>query len=232
MWRSCPLWKEKKAAPSTRQAEFGTFIWNSLFNSLVTLAAVLLFSFTMGYLLSRYRFPGSKVIYGMLVMGMMIPVYGLIVPVFMQEKLLGILNTRLSLIPVYTAVELPLAVLIIDSYLKGIGIELEEAAEVDGASLLQIMYRIMLPVCKPVMVTIAILTFMHAWNEFPFARVLLIRDGLKTIPIGLTYFTSQYTTDYTLLLAALALATLPLLALYLFSFKSIMQGMMAGAVKG
>lgn len=215
-----------------RQADFGSFIWNSLFNSIVTLAAVLIFSFTLGYLLSRYRFPGSKVIYAMLVMGMMIPVYGLVVPVFMQEKMVGILNTRLSLIPVYTAIELPMAVLIINSYLRGISIELEEAAQVDGASLLQIMYRIMFPVCKPVMVTIAILTFMHAWNEFPFARVLIIRDDLKTIPIGLTYFTSQYTTDYTLLLAALALATLPLVVLYLFSYKNIMQGMMAGAVKG
>ena len=102
----------------------------------------------------------------MLMAGMMIPVYGLIVPVFMQEKALGIL------------------------------------------------------------------TFMHAWNEFPFTRVLIVKEELKTIPVGLTYFTSQYTTNYTLLLAALTLSTLPLLLLYLFSFRNIMKGMMAGAVKG
>ena len=86
--------------------------------------------------------------------------------------------------------------------------------------------------CKPVITTIIILTFMHSWNEFPFARVLILKENLKTIPIGLTYFTSQYTTNYTLLLAALSLATLPLIILYLFCYRNIMKGMMAGAVKG
>ena len=88
------------------------------------------------------------------------------------------------------------------------------------------------PVCKPVMTTIGILTFMHVWNEFPFTRVLIVREELKTFPLGLTFFTSQYTTNYTLLLAALTLSTLPLLVLYLFCYKNIMKGMMAGAVKG
>ncbi|MBO5520696.1 MAG: carbohydrate ABC transporter permease [Eubacterium sp.] len=214
------------------QANFDTYIWNSVLTSLITLVAVLVLSFTLGYFLTRYRFRGRSLIYTMLMAGMMIPVYGLIVPVFMQEKTLGILNTRASLLPIYTAIELPFAVMLINSYLGGISIELEEAAEVDGASMLQTMYQIMFPVCKPVMTTIGILTFMHAWNEFPFTRVLIVKEELKTIPVGLTYFTSQYTTNYTLLLAALTLSTLPLLLLYLFSFRNIMKGMMAGAVKG
>lgn len=218
-------------AKSRRPAGF-RIIWNSLFNSIVTLVAVLFLSFTLGYLLSHYRFRGHRLIYTTLMAGMMIPVYGLIVPIFMQEKMLGILNFRWSLIPVYTAVEMPLAVLLIRSYLNGISIKLEEAAETDGAPLLQTMYHIMFPVCRPVMTTIAILTFMHTWNEFPFARVLILKDALKTIPIGLTYFTSQYTTDYTLLFAALAMVTLPLLILYLFCYRNVMKGMMAGAVKG
>lgn len=171
-------------------------------------------------------------IYGILMAGMMIPVYGLIVPVFIQEKALGILNTRASLLPIYTAIELPFAVMLINSYLGGISIELEEAAEVDGATLLQTIYQIMFPVCMPVMTTVGILTFMHTWNEFPFTRVLIIREELKTIPVGLTYFTSQYTTNYTLLLAALTLSTLPLLLLYLVCYKNIMKGIMTGAVKG
>lgn len=214
-----------------KQANFGTYIWNSLFNSFITLAAVLVLSFSLGYVLTRYRFRGRSLIYTILMAGMMIPVYGLIVPVFMQEKALGILNSRLSLLPVYTAIELPFAVMLISSYLGGISTELEEAAQVDGASMLQTMYRIMFPVCKPVMTTIGILTFMHAWNEFPFTRVLIVKEELKTIPVGLTYFTSQYTTNYTLLLAALTLSTIPLLILYLFCYKNIMKGMMAGAIK-
>ncbi len=213
-------------------ARFGTFVKNSLVTSLVSLALVLIISFTMGYLLSRYRFFGRGFIYGTLMAVMMIPVYALTVPLFMEEKQVGILNSAFSLFPVYTAVEVPMAVFLFDSYLRSISVEMEEAASIDGASMLEIMYGIMLPICKPVLVTVGMLTFMHVWNEFPFARVLIIDEELKTIPIGLTYFTSQYTTNYTLLLAALAMATLPVLLLYLFCHRMIADGMMAGAVKG
>ena len=104
---------------------------------------------------------------------------------------------------------------------------------IDGAGLLKTMFIIMMPLCKPILSTVVvILTFMHVWNEFAFAQVLISQESLKTIPIGLTYFTSQYMTSYTLLLAALAMATLPVLVIYLFFYNKIMEGMMAGAVKG
>lgn len=214
------------------KAHFGTFTINSAFNSLVSLLLVLIVSFLLGYLLSRYRFPGRNLIYGLLMASMMIPVYALIVPVFIQEKQLGILNTRASLIPVYVVLELPMSVFLIDGYLKGISTDMEDAASIDGASLPRTMFSIMFPLCRPILSTVVILTFMHVWNEFAFAQVLLTREELKTIPIGLTYFTSQYMTSYTLLLAALAMATLPVLILYLIFYNKIMEGMMAGAIKG
>ena len=214
------------------KAHFGTFTINSAFNSLVSLILVLVVSFILGYLLSRYRFLGRNLIYGLLMASMMIPIYALIVPVFIQEKHLGILNTRASLIPVYVVLELPMSVFLIDGYLKGISTDMEDAASIDGASLPKIMFSIMFPLCRPILSTVVILTFMHVWNEFAFAQVLLTREELKTIPIGLTYFTSQYMTSYTLLLAALAMATLPVLILYLIFYNKIMEGMMAGAIKG
>lgn len=215
-----------------RRANFGTFTFNSLFNSIISLLLVLIISFILGYLLSRYRFRGRNLIYGMLMAAMMIPIYALIVPIFIQEKKLGLLNSRFSLIPVYVAMELPTEVFLIDSYIKGISVDLEDAASIDGASLPRIMFTIIMPICKPILSTVVILTFMHVWNEFPFAQVLLSQEELKTIPIGLTYFTSQYMTSYTLLLAALAMATIPVLIIYLFFYNKIMEGMMAGAVKG
>jgi raffinose/stachyose/melibiose transport system permease protein len=215
-----------------RRANFGTFTFNSFFNSVIALSLVLIISFTLGYLLSRYRFKGRNLIYGMLMASMMIPVYALIVPVFIQEKNLGIHNTRFSLIPIYVALELPTAVFLIDGYLKSISIDLEDAASIDGATLPKIMFTIMMPICKPILSTIIILTFMHVWNEFAFAQVLLMDEKIKTIPIGLTYFTSQYSTSYTLLLAALAMATIPVIIIYLFFYNKIMEGMMAGAIKG
>lgn len=215
-----------------RRANFGTFTFNSLFNSIISLLLVLIISFILGYLLSRYRFRGRNLIYGMLMAAMMIPIYALIVPIFIQEKKLGLLNSRFSLIPVYVAMELPTEVFLIDSYIKGISVDLEDAASIDGASLPRIMFTIIMPICRPILSTVVILTFMHVWNEFPFAQVLLSQEELKTIPIGLTYFTSQYMTSYTLLLAALAMATIPVLVIYLFFYNKIMEGMMAGAVKG
>lgn len=215
-----------------RRANFGTFTFNSLFNSIISLLLVLIISFILGYLLSRYRFRGRNLIYGMLMAVMMIPIYALIVPIFIQEKKLGLLNSRFSLIPVYVAMELPTEVFLIDSYIKGISVDLEDAASIDGASLPRIMFTIIMPICRPILSTVVILTFMHVWNEFPFAQVLLSQEELKTIPIGLTYFTSQYMTSYTLLLAALAMATIPVLVIYLFFYNKIMEGMMAGAVKG
>lgn len=215
-----------------RRASFGTFTFNSAFNSIVSLLLVLIISFVLGYVLSRYRFVGRNLIYTTLMAAMMVPIYALIVPLFIQEKNLGILNTRISLIPVYVAMELPTAVFLIDGYLKGISVDLEEAATIDGAGMLKIMFSIIMPICRPILSTVVILTFMHVWNEFAFAQVLISEESLKTIPIGLTYFTSQYTTSYTLLLSALAMATIPVLVLYLFFYNKIMDGMMAGAVKG
>lgn len=215
-----------------KKAQFGTFTFNSAFNSIISLVLVLVISFTLGYLLSRYRFRGRNLIYGVLMAAMMIPIYALIVPIFIQEKKLGLLNSHFSLIPVYVAMELPTAVFLIDSYLKGITVDMEDAAAIDGASLPRTMFTVIMPICKPILSTVVILTFMHVWNEFAFAQVLISREELKTIPIGLTYFTSQYSTSYTLLLSALAMATIPVLVLYLFFYNKIMDGMMAGAVKG
>lgn len=215
-----------------KKAQFGVFVFNSAFNSIVSLILVMIISFILGYLLSRYRFKGRGIIYGVLLAAMMIPIYALIVPVFIQEKKLGLLNSRFSLIPIYVAMELPTSVFLIDTYVKGISTDMEDAASIDGASMLRTMFTIIMPICKPIMSTVVILTFMHVWNEFPFAQVLVSKEALKTIPIGLTYFTSQYSTSYTLLLSALTMATIPVLILYLFCYNKIMEGMMAGAVKG
>ena len=214
------------------RANFGTFAFNSLFNSIISLLLVLVISFILGYLVSRYRFRGRNIVYGVLMAAMMVPIYALIVPIFIQEKKLGLLNNYFSLIPIYVAMELPTSVFLIDSYIKGISVDLEDAASIDGASLPRTMFTIIMPICRPILSTVVILTFMHVWNEFPFAQVLISKEELKTIPLGLTYFTSQYSTSYTLLLAALAMATIPVLIIYLFFYNKIMEGMMAGAVKG
>ena len=219
-------------AEAFKTANFGTFIFNSAKNSIISLGLVLVISFVMGYLLSRYRFKGRNAIYVTLLAGIMIPVHALMVPLFIQFKNLGILNKWYTLIPVYVVFELPTSIFLIDSYLKGVSTDMEDAASIDGAGMLSTMFRIIMPICKPVLATVVILTFMHVWNEFPFAQILVSSKELKTIPVGLTYFTTDHSTKYTLLMAALAMATLPVIAIYLAFYNKVMEGMMAGAIKG
>ena len=215
-----------------KTANFDIFLWNSLRNSLISMAVIVLITFVMGYLLSRYRFRGRNLIYGTLLAGIMIPVHALMVPLFIQFKSLSILNRWFTLVPVYVAFEIPTSVFLIDGYLKGVSTDLEDAASIDGAGLLRTMFSIILPVCKPIMATVIILAFMHVWNEFPFAQILISAKELKTVPVGLTYFTTDHSTDYTQLMAGLAMATLPVIVLYLAFYNKIMEGMMAGSIKG
>lgn len=193
---------------------------------------VLIISFVVGYLLSRYHFRGRGFVYAVFLSGTMLPVYSLIVPMFIQFNKLGILNKRFTLWAPYICFELPIAIFLIDSYVKGISNEMEDAAAIDGAGLFRTMFQVIMPICRPVLSTVTILTFMHVWNEFPLAQILVSDQKLKTIPVGLTYFTTQYTVDYTLLMAALVMATIPIIIIYLLFSKKVMEGMMAGAVKG
>jgi raffinose/stachyose/melibiose transport system permease protein len=213
-------------------AKFDVYLFNSAFNSFISLAIVLLFCFVVGYLLSRYRFKGRSLIYGVFLAGILVPVYALIVPMFILFKEFSLLNQRISLLFPYIAFELPIAIFLVDGYVKTISKEMEDAAAIDGAGMLRTMFTIIMPICRPVLSTVVILAFMHTWNEFPFAQMLVMKAAYKTVPVGLTSFTSQYSVDYTLLMAALVMATLPVVIIYSLFYKKIMQGMMAGAVKG
>lgn len=209
-----------------------TYFKSSLFNSVIVVFFVILISFCIGYVLSRYRFKGRDFIYTLFIAGMLIPVYALIVPLFVQFKVLGLYDKFFTLIIPYIAIRLPLAIFLFESFIKTIPVELDEAAYIDGASTFFTMSRIILPVCKPVMSTIIILAFLDTWNEFPFALVLVTKDIYRTIPVGLTNFYGQYTADYTTLMAALVLSIIPVIIVYLVFYKKIIQGMTAGAVKG
>jgi raffinose/stachyose/melibiose transport system permease protein len=214
------------------EGRIGTYMMNSLFNTIITVVFVLLLGFVIGYCLSRFKFPGRNFLYYLFLAGMLVPIYALLVPIFIEFKAFGILNKKITLILPYIAFSLPVTIFLIESYVKQIPIELEEAAFVDGSGAIASMFRIIMPICSPVLATSAILSFLNTWNEFPLALVLIRSTALKTIPIGLTNFVGTYTTNYTLMMAALVIATLPVIIIYLLFYNYIMDGMIAGAVKG
>lgn len=210
----------------------GTYALNSLFNCIVTVVVATLAAFVVAYFLSRYHFKGRALVYGLFIAGMLIPVHSLMVPLFMEYKTIGLLDNRFTLLPVYFAFAMPMAVFLIESFVGSIPIELEEAAMIDGSKMLRTMFTIIMPLCRPVLATVLILTFMNTWNEFPFALVLIKSEALKTIPLGLKNFQGAYTAQYTVFMAGMTISLIPVMAVYAAFSQKIIQGMTAGTVKG
>ncbi|MBZ4644571.1 MAG: ABC-type sugar transport system, permease component [Clostridia bacterium] len=208
------------------------YFFNSLFISIISVIGIIIIAFITGYFLSRYQFRGRNFLYVFFLSGMLIPIHSLLIPVFIQFKWLGFLDKRFTLILPYIAFGLPMAVFLLESFIKSIPVEIEEAAVIDGSPIFTTLMRIILPICRPVISTVLILSFLNAWNEFPFALILVKSQKLKTLPVGLTNFNGQYSVNYTQLMAALVIAVLPVIIIYLLFYKKIIQGMTAGAVKG
>lgn len=214
------------------EGDMSQYFVSSALNTAVTVTLVLFLAFCAAYALARFRFRFRNAIYSFLIAGMLIPVYGLLVPLFLQFKQFGLYDKFYTLILPYIAIRLPLPIFLLESFIRTVPAELDEAAHIDGASKFYTMTRIILPICKPAIATVVILAFLDTWNEFPFALVLVSNEAFKTIPVGLTNFYGQYTSDYTTLMAAMVLSIVPVLAVYLAFYKNIMKGMTAGAVKG
>ncbi|WP_319757057.1 carbohydrate ABC transporter permease [uncultured Sphaerochaeta sp.] len=214
------------------QANFGMYFTNSAITAITTMVVVVLFAFIAGYFLSRYRFKGRSLIYGFFMLGLVVPTYAWLLPIFIQFKQLGLLDHYWTLALPYSAFALPMSVFLVESFVKSIPTEMEEAAMIEGCSIINILRIIIFPLCTPILVTILILVFNNSWNELPFGLVLINLDELRTVPVALTMFTGTYTVDYPYLVTALVIAVLPVVLFYVFFSKRIMEGMTAGAVKG
>ena len=211
---------------------FYTAIGNSLFNAVLSTLGIVILSFIVAYFLARYRFPGRNLLYGFFLFGLLVPVYGLLVPIFIQFRSMGMLNNRFTLLPPYIAFGLSTAIFLTEAYIHSIPTEIEESAFIDGANLPQLLWYVIFPICRPIVATVGILAFLGAWNEFAFALVLLRDEAFKTIPLWLNTFQGERTVNYTGLMAALTIASLPVTVIYLLFRERIMQGFVAGALKG
>jgi raffinose/stachyose/melibiose transport system permease protein len=207
-------------------------IFSSLFNTVISVPLIIFFSFIIGYFFARFEFKGKKVILILFLSGMMIPLHSLLVPIFVQFKWLGLLNNRFTLILPYLAFNLPVGIFLFDSFIKDISREIDEAAYIDGSSFDHTMFKVIFPICLPIISTVTILSILGTWNEFSFALVLNKSSEFFTLPIWLTFFSGQFTTDYTGKISGLVITSLPVIIMYLFFSNKIMTGMTAGAVKG
>lgn len=209
-------------------------VWmgNTVRNSAISLVFIIMIGFITGYFLSRYRFKGRKFLYGYFLLGMLVPVHALMVPMYVLFTKTGMTDQWFTLILPYTALSLPIAVFLVESFVYSVPVEVEEAAAIDGSSFHRTLFSIIMPMCKPILVTVGIIQFFYVWNEFTFALILINSEQLMTVPVGITLFKGQFTTDYPKMMTAMLVAILPAVILYFSFSKQIIKGMVAGAVKG
>lgn len=209
-----------------------TYIKNSAVVTVISLTFILIIGFITGYFLSRFKFKGRNMLYSYFMVGMLIPIHALLVPIYILTKNVGLINTVGGLVLPYVSFGLPVAVFLIESYVGTVPKEIEEAANIDGSSFSRTLLMIMLPMCTPILATVAIIQFFYCWNEFIFALVLLNDQAKFTVPLGLTFFKGPYATNYPMIMTATVVSMIPVMILYFAFSGNVIKGMTAGAVKG
>jgi len=213
------------------EASFSQYFFNSLF---VTLAAVTLATATAvlaAYVLGRYQFRGSSFLAVYFLSGLLLPFRLAILPLFLLLQSLGLVDSRFGLILVYAATGVPFSVFILSAYFRQLPGELSEAARIDGAGEFTIFGRVMLPLVRPALATVAVFQFVPLWNDFFFPLVLLRSSDKWTLPVGMTRFFGEFQTDWSTLFAGILITTLPLVILFLIATKQIIAGLTAGIGK-
>ncbi|MEW9702045.1 carbohydrate ABC transporter permease [Paenibacillus sp. SI8] len=226
------VWKWDNLVRAWKVSGMGLSLMNSAIVTVAALVLTLVIGALAAYVLSRFEFRLKPFFMGLFLLGMLIPIHSTLVPLFILMKKIGLLNTYGALIFPYAAFELPLAIFVLAAYLVSIPKEIEEAALIDGTGYWGIFFRMMLPLSMPALSTVAILGFLRFWNDFAFALVFISKPSMKTVPLSLSAFATGYMTDYELTMAALAIAVVPTIVVFLLFQEQIMKGMTAGAVKG
>lgn len=218
---------------TNKDYHLGSSMVNSVRTTVLSVLLILVFGFIVGYILARVQFKFNRALYAIFLMGLLIPVHSLLVPIYVVFNKAGMANQWYTLIIPYVAFGLPIAIFLIEGFIRSIPIELEEAAAIDGSTFLNTMTTIILPVSRPILTTVAIIQSFSCWNEFSFALVLCSRNQkLQTVPLAMTNFKGQFASDYPKIMAGMLITMLPIVVLYFAFSKKIIEGMVAGAVKG
>jgi multiple sugar transport system permease protein len=210
---------------------FGAFFTNSLLVAISTTILSVLLAAMMAYAFARFAFPGKTVFFYSLLLTLMIPSLMLIIPQFLLAKNLGLLDSRPGLVFVYIATSLSLNTYLLRAFFEQLPRELEQAAEVDGASHFVIFTRIVMPLSTPALATTAIFTFLFAWDEFPWAVTAINSDANKTLPMAIALFQSAHQTEWGLVFAASLIAIVPVITVFVVFQRYFVRGLTTGALK-
>ena len=214
-----------------KQGDFFLYFQNSMIVTIASLFFVLLFGAMAAYALSEYRFRGNLMMGLYLALGIMIPIRIGTVAILEMMVATGLVNTLWALILVYTAQGLPLAVFILSEFMRQVSDDLKNAGRIDGLSEYTIFFRLVLPLVRPAMATVAVFNMIPIWNDLWFPLILAPAEETKTLTLGSQVFIGQFVTDWNAVLSALSMAILPVLILYVIFSRQLIRGLTSGAVK-
>lgn len=205
------------------------YLFNSLVVALVVTAGNIVFCVMVGYVLARRRTLGSRIAFGSVLMVLLLPVHIIIIPLYLLCLKTGLYDTYGALILPFLLN--PIGVFLVKQYLEGIPASMEEAARIDGASEIRILFTIVMPLAKPVIAVLAVLAFITNWNSFLFPFILTSSDNLRTLPVALAMLQGHQAIDWQHLMAGSTVAVIPILILFAFSQRHVVSGITAGGIK-
>jgi len=213
------------------QGNFAIYFENSAIVTIASIVIVLLFGAMSAFALSEYRFRGNLLTGLYMAIGIMIPIRLGTVAILQGMVAAGLVNTLTALILVYTAQGLPLAIFILSEFMRTVSDDLKNAGRIDGLSEYAIFFRLVLPLVRPAMATVAVFTMIPIWNDLWFPLILAPSEATKTVTLGSQIFIGQFVTNWNAVLAALSMAILPILVLYVIFSRQLIRGITSGAVK-
>lgn len=216
------------------KANMGDYFLNSIFVTVLAMVVLFVLVIPASYALSRYRFIGSRTINLGIMAGLFVSANYIVVPLFLLLKDLGGLDSLIVLSIVYAATNLPFNIYLLSGFMKGIAPDYEDAARIDGCGYCATLFRIMVPMCKPGIVTIAMFGFMSFWNEYMLAMTLISSPEKRTLSVGLQNLmqVQKYATDWGAMFAGLVIVMLPTMIFYVLVQKKLTAGISLGGLKG
>ena len=215
------------------ETPFPIYFRNSALVATMTTALVIIVATLGAHSIVKFTYRGRTMVAQMILFTYLLPSVVLVIPLYLMLSLLGLVNSMFSLVIAYTTFALPFALWLLRSFMSGIPPDLEYAAMVDGASRMTAFVDVILPQAMPGIISTALFTFILAWNEYLYALVLISKDTSKTLPPGvITMLTSQFNIEWSMLMAAATMMSIPLIVVFTFLQKHLTRGFGAGAVKG
>jgi len=226
------IWRISNYKSAFMGGNVGRYLFNSIIVTGITILIVSFVSLMASYALIRMRFKLQKSLQVVFMMGITVPIHAALLPIFIMLRSVHLVNTFWALIIPYSGFGIPVAIIISSGFIETLPKELEEAACIDGCTIYETFFRIIAPLMKPSIATIAIFTFLHSWNELMFATVFISNPKYKTLTVGIQSLVGQYTTDWGPIGAALVVATFPIIIVYIILSKQVQDSLISGAIKG